>query len=80
MKIQGMMNCISPERIDAIECCKPMPLFKAFLEFSDNWWAKAGLVGQGKTTTDGNCRQIHCNPSGTLQIPIFKLSSSDLRL
>jgi len=58
LNITGVSALLGPNRMKAINACQAMPLFKCFMEYDTRWW-KDEFAGQGKTTTTGNCRQIH---------------------
>lgn len=52
---------ISENRINMCKYSKGIPLFKAFLQFSEEnkWWGENTNFKEGKTTTDLDIRQLH---------------------
>jgi len=57
-KIGGWDCIVAPARVSAIQSCKPIPLFKCFMDFKVPWWQKHGFM-HGKSTSDTDVRQIH---------------------
>merc|ERR1712166_255686 len=57
-KIGGWDCIVAPARVSAIQSCKPIPLFKCFMDFKVPWWQTHGFM-HGKSTSDTDVRQIH---------------------